>query len=248
LVVLGTTLFTQELGGIRLSKTTYEPNMIMRAHAHDYPYVSLVLEGRYTEHTRESPRHLRRNMLVFHPAGEVHADCVHDQSMATINLEYVSGRLPQEFICAEGPEVDALTHRFLSAVPESGRRLRNSIEAIRDFLWSRTSRSQPSEEMVRARETLLERDCRCSVSALAAELGVNRVLLHRAFKRAYGQSPRAGVTGNRLAAAAKLLTGSDETIATIAAECGYYDQSHFCRQFKAFAGMSPSGYRRAFAI
>ncbi len=222
--------------------------MIMRTHAHDHPYVSLVVEGRYTEHTGESPRHLRRNMLVFHPAGEVHADCVHDQSMATINLEYISGRLPREFICAEGPDVDALTHRFLSAVPESGRGLRDSIEAIGEFLWNRASRSQPSEQMIRARERLLERDCRCSVSALAAELGVGRVLLHRTFKRAYGKSPRAGVTGNRLAAAAKLLTGSDETIASIAAECGYYDQSHFCRQFKAFAGMSPSGYRQAFAI
>lgn len=245
--MLGTTLFTQELGGIRLSKTTYEPNMIMRTHAHDHPYVSLVVEGRYTEHADDSPRHLHCNMLVFHPAGEVHADCVHDQSMATVNLEYASEKLPREFICAEGPEVEALTHRFLSALPESGRGLYNSIEAIGAFLWTRVSRSQPSEQMIRTRETLRDGDRRCPVTALAVELGVNRVLLHRAFKRTYGRSLRADITRNRLASAAKLLTRSNDSIAAIAAECGYYDQSHFCRQFKAFAGMSPSGYRRAFA-
>jgi AraC family transcriptional regulator len=245
--MLGNTVFSQQLGNVTISKTTYEPNLIMAAHVHDLPYVSLVTQGRYTEHRAGSPRHLYRDMLVFHPAGEVHADCVHDGSMTTVNLEYRAAELPREFICAQGPDVDVLASRFLSALCESGAGLHGSISAISDFLWARARRSQPSERMLLARDVLECGEKNSPVTSLAAELGIHRVHLHRTFKQAYGEAPRAGITKRRLAAAATLLTTTDASIAAVAAECGYYDQSHFCRQFKQFTGISPSQYRSAFA-
>ena len=102
--------------------------------------------------------------------------------------------------------------------------------------------------MVRAREALHEAVRPQTVTALASELGMHRVVLHRAFKRAYGESLRDDVARGRLAAAAKLLTASDESLAGIAVSCGYFDQSHFCRQFKRYTGMAPSAYRRAFRV
>jgi len=97
--------------------------------------------------------------------------------------------------------------------------------------------------MISAREALASR----GVAQVAAGLGIHRVQLHRAYKRSYGESPRADVTKRRLGSAARLLVGSAVSLATVAAECGYYDQSHFCRQFKALTGLSPSRYRAAFA-
>ena len=244
--VLGKTLFSQELGDVAISTTTYEPGMLMEAHAHDRAYVSFVIEGRYTEHSREAPRHLHRSMLVFHPAGEVHADCVHDQSMTTLNIEYLSGDLPHEFFAAGGSEVDGLERRFLAALPASGPALRAAIASIGAYVIMRAQREEPSERMVRAREALHEGVRSRTVTALASELGMHRVALHRAFKRAYGESLRNDAARDRLAAAAKLLTASDESLVGIAVSCGYFDQSHFCRQFKRYAGMAPSAYRKAF--
>jgi AraC family transcriptional regulator len=246
--VLGKTLFSQELGGVAISSTTYEPGMLMEAHAHERAYVSFVIEGRYTEHSREAPRHLHRSMLVFHPAGEVHADCVHDQSMTTLNIEYRSDDFPHGFFAAAGSEVDALERRFSAALPASGPALRDAIASIEAFVQARAQRGIPSEQMLRARKTLHESARPRPVTALASELGMHRVALHRAFKRAYGASLRNDAAGSRLAAAAKLLTASNESLAGIAVSCGYFDQSHFCRQFKRYTGMAPSAYRNAFGF
>lgn len=222
--------------------------MVMEAHVHDRAYVSFVIEGCYTEHSQEAPRHLHASMLVFHPAGEVHADCVHGQSMATLNIEYRSGDLPYGFFTASGSEVDSLERCFLASLPASTRGLRDAIAAIEAFVRMRAKREEPSELMVRARKALREGIRPRAVTVLASELGMHRVTLHRAFKRAFGESLRNDAATGRLAAAAKLLTVSDETVASIAASCGYFDQSHFCRQFKRFAGMAPSAYRKAFGV
>lgn len=244
--MLGTTLYSAHLGEVALSKTAYEPAMIMGAHAHEFAYVSLVVEGHYAEHSASAPRHLRRGMLVFHPAGEIHADCVLDQSMATVNVEYLTGELPREFICAYGAAVDELADRLLSALPAFGRPLERSLEAVRELLRSEAPRA-PEARIAGAREAFENVQCEAPVASLAAKLGMHRGRLHHAFKRAFGESPRSSLTKRRATDAVDLLVETSLSIAEIAAECGYYDQSHFCRQFKHRSGMSPSRFRATFA-
>jgi AraC family transcriptional regulator len=240
--VLGETVFTRSVDEALISKTIYDPHMVMAAHAHGVPYVSLVVGGRYTEHREDAPRQLVRKMLVYHPAGEVHADCVHESSMETVNVEYHGGDWPREFFCAQGPTIDALTDALLAALHESGSDLRCATARIGAFLRGRDE-AAPPERMVAARDALASR----RVADVASDLGIHRVQLHRAFKRAYGESPRGDVSKRRLGVAATLLVESKAPIAAVAAECGFYDQSHFCRQFKALTGLSPSRYRTAFS-
>jgi transcriptional regulator GlxA family with amidase domain len=49
----------------------------------------------------------------------------------------------------------------------------------------------------------------------------------------------------RLTWAAGRLTDSDDGIAQIALDAGFYDQSHFTRTFKRHFGLTPLAYRRA---
>ena len=245
--MLGETVLSAQLGEVIVSKTVYQPGMVMSAHVHELPYVSLVVEGRYTEHRLDAPRQLHRNMLVFHPPGEEHADCVHDVSMTTVNIEYRSGLLPTQFLCARGSAVERLTHDLLCAFAGRESQLHNALAAIDAYLRRSATCHSPPESIALARDVLVREDRMHSVSAVAKELGMHRTALARTFKRIYGESPRASLTHRRLGVAAQMLTTSAQTITQIAVECGYYDQSHFCRQFKRLTGMSPSHYRRAFA-
>lgn len=43
----------------------------------------------------------------------------------------------------------------------------------------------------------------------------------------------------------QLIHNSKQSLSQIGLEAGYYDQSHFIREFKSYTGLTPSQYRRA---
>jgi PAS domain S-box-containing protein len=83
------------------------------------------------------------------------------------------------------------------------------------------------------------------VDELAAAAGLSLPQLDRALRRALGLSPKQLLLRARLDEAMRRLDDTDLPIATIASECGYYDQSSFTRQFRRAVGMTPGVYRAA---
>jgi AraC-like DNA-binding protein len=70
--------------------------------------------------------------------------------------------------------------------------------------------------------------------------------LQRLFSRYVGASPAWIARRYRLhAAAARLTVGALANLSAIAAECGYADQSHFIRAFRATLGTTPGAYLQA---
>jgi AraC family transcriptional regulator len=83
------------------------------------------------------------------------------------------------------------------------------------------------------------------VRELARSAGVHPVHLARSFRRHYGTTMSDYLQRRRLQAAAQLVVSSDEPIALAAARAGFADQSHFGRQLRARAGITPQQLRRA---
>lgn len=78
---------------------------------------------------------------------------------------------------------------------------------------------------------------------LARISGLSRTGLIRAFKSETGLTPHSWLTDRRIRAARiKLATGMPPGAAALA--CGFYDQSHLNRAFKARVGVTPGAYRR----
>lgn len=80
-----------------------------------------------------------------------------------------------------------------------------------------------------------------TIETLAADIFVSKYYLIRKFKNSVGMTPHQFCIQNRIRKSQGLLN-EKKTISRIAAEMGFYDQSHFDRAFQRIVGISPSEY------
>ena len=81
-----------------------------------------------------------------------------------------------------------------------------------------------------------------SVDAIADEVGISRVHLHRKMKELTGQTPHDFIRNIRLKQAANLLAGQNVNITEVMYACGFNNAASFSTIFKKFYGMSPREY------
>ena len=100
--------------------------------------------------------------------------------------------------------------------------------------------ARPPGDMVHAWNRLLAADGGIPVAALAHELGWSRRHFGARFREHVGLAPKAAARLLRFRRAVGLLERDDGArLAEIAQACGYYDQAHLNRDFRAYAGRSP---------
>ena len=100
----------------------------------------------------------------------------------------------------------------------------------------------PSPDVAWAWRRLTETHGGVAVGALAAELGCSRRHLAVRFREQVGLPPKAVARLLRFERAVALLdTGA--AAADVAYTCGYADQPHFNREFRALAGITPTVHR-----
>ena len=70
--------------------------------------------------------------------------------------------------------------------------------------------------------------------------------LERMFRQQIGLSPKQYVIRRRIFDACENLRTSQTPLRNIAVDCGFYDQSAFCRAFKHVMGITPQTYRNLY--
>ncbi|MFJ9105781.1 helix-turn-helix domain-containing protein [Streptomyces sp. NPDC102405] len=111
------------------------------------------------------------------------------------------------------------------------------------FLTSRARTGPPvSHRLVWAwRQLVSGRATGSTVAKLAGTVGWSERHLERRFREQIGLSPKATARVLRFRHALRLLD-AHLPLSQIAAACGYYDQAHLNRDFKAMTGRSPSRF------
>jgi AraC-like DNA-binding protein len=97
-------------------------------------------------------------------------------------------------------------------------------------------------EVLWLRNQLVASSGQARVEPLMDETGWSRRVVTERFHSQLGVSPKAYARIVRFKRAVSLLdgVGRGRTLADVAMECGYYDQSHFTRECVTLAGCSPS--------
>jgi AraC-like DNA-binding protein len=106
-----------------------------------------------------------------------------------------------------------------------------------------TVERRPPSAVVEAWDRLRRSDGRLEIEELSRDLGYSRRRLTALFTDELGLRPKTFARVLRFERAAALLGRDDgRRFAEIAHDCGYYDQAHLNRDFRQFAGASPSEY------
>jgi len=116
------------------------------------------------------------------------------------------------------------------------------FDVLQRDLWQRLEESAPaSPDVVRAWSLLQGSGGTIPVASLTRDLSCSGRHLSTRFREQIGVGPKASARIIRFRRAVDLLAADDGSrFAEIAAGCGYSDQPHMNREFRAMAGCSPT--------
>jgi AraC family transcriptional regulator len=97
----------------------------------------------------------------------------------------------------------------------------------------------------RAKEMIAANLGGVTVKELARECALSTFHFSRAFRRSVGVAPHTWLNEQRIVLSKEKLRNERRSLADVAAECGFCDQSHFTRHFTRIVGVSPGAWRRA---
>jgi AraC-like DNA-binding protein len=111
------------------------------------------------------------------------------------------------------------------------------IRAMEQFLLARKPSGRRDSTILAAVRAMRVAHGTISIRSLAAGLGLSQDRLEKRFRQAIGTSPKQYCSILRLRYA--LSDSRTRSLAELAVESGYYDQSHFIREFRAVTGEPP---------
>jgi AraC family transcriptional regulator len=89
----GKTVKQYRVGGFSFSETRYLPGSILPRHSHESHYFCFVLRGTYTESYERKVRSCQPSTIVYHPAGELHAQHFDNTAVQLFRIEVNQARL-----------------------------------------------------------------------------------------------------------------------------------------------------------
>lgn len=87
-----------------------------------------------------------------------------------------------------------------------------------------------------------------NIDIISKQLGFSRSYVQHLYKSFFGVSLVNDITSSKIEYAKALLSATNMRIKSISAQCGYSNELHFMRVFKASLGITPSKYRNSFSV
>ena len=184
-------------------------------------------------------------------------------------------RLPMHLIANEALDLDLIDPPLARAVKGrvgAARAWADRFAAMDLLIAERMAEAERSRAIHAAWRRLVASDGRIAIGSLASEMDCSRRTMIERFRTQVGLRPKTMARLLRFNRAIRLLDTpvrrtadepagkpyieADATChrpagaiqwADLAADCGYFDQAHFIREFQAFAGRTPAAFLRGIA-
>ena len=257
----GQTLHTTRIRDTFIAECVYSSSSQLPQHVHDTPFITLVLAGAFTEiHGAHRIEHAPGS-ISYHPGGEEHEVTFGSTPVRCLNIHLSDawmqrvleeGAPMQTFLQARNGILIDLAARIAeettSGPASSILRLEGLLlEMLGAFVRLQCPSSEPAAPlwMEQVEQLLhLEFDRSLTVHELARRIGMHPVHLSRTWRRFRGCSIGHYVHRIRIESACRLLAEGGASLAVVAHEVGFADQTHFSSVFKQLMGITPGAYRR----
>jgi AraC family transcriptional regulator len=251
-----------EAAGLQARLVWFPGQLCLPPHSHERPTIAVIVSGSFLARTGGRDHPCPTGTLVIEPAGEDHGNLfarggaqvlVVQPDLAQVErLEPFLGPLQQparftDLIATSIARRAAVELRSGDAMTQfavEGLALELLARAARTIHQSAGAGRRPPQWVRQAHDLLHDRFRESlQIQDVAARLGVHPVHLTRTFRVHYGTSVGSYVRALRLEWAASRLARTQDSIADIAVQSGFFDQSHLTRSFRAHFGITPLRYR-----
>ena len=154
---------------------------------------------------------------------------MHELAFATLGLDAL----------VRHSELDRVSAQVMAAHHTAER-----IASIEAFLLSRISEAPPDPLISAAVRAIRNATATVRIGELANRFGLSRDRFEKRFRRAVGLSPKQLASSLRLQRAIALHRAGI-SLSRVALDAGYFDQSHFIREFRACTGVAPRQFFQA---
>lgn len=153
-------------------------------------------------------------------------DPIHELFQASVSLENFF--LRSELLLFEEQLCEAVTHL-------------DKIRVVERFLLARIKMVKPDLLVLRALELIYQCSGSIQIIDLCNQLNISQSPLEKRFRKVIGASPKKFASIVRFKSIINAATHLP-SLTGLAYESGFYDQSHFIKEFKKFTGDTPNEF------
>jgi AraC family transcriptional regulator len=246
--------------GFALTELGHPCGRVLPIHAHESAYFNLLLQGEYSERIGSKELPFDVFTSAFHPPQVDQRDQIGKSGARLFTLEVEEAALERLREIVSGPKLAPevcnsrirwMLSRLYFMYREADGEALLGIEELSLELLATVARAKQWKEVHRPKwlasaEEFLRAEIHRNVKLeeVAEAAGVHPIYLSRVFRRVQRQSLAAYVNQVRVQKASERMKLDATPLATIAADFGFADQSHFTRVFKKITGTTPAEFRR----
>lgn len=223
-------------------------------HSHENPHLILLLNGGNVYNSRRRSLEKTAGDMLFYHSGEVHQTLPGTASSKCINLEMDHAFLARHHIAEEtlakvaasGPDNKLLVLKMYKELLADDPFTDTSLQLLFLGMVGNAQKEVSANPPWLVNLLALLRDewsMVPSLESLSVAVGAHPVTISKYFTRYMGCTLGEYLRKTKVEKSIALIRGGHHSLTEVATECGFADQSHFIRNFKAYTGMLPKEFQ-----
>jgi AraC family transcriptional regulator len=231
--------------GARIVRIFDAANTQTVEHAHDWPILSLHVVGTCRKISEDADTSIAGPSAVLHGVGAPHANVVGDSGLEQLEIQFDPawiGMTRRElgamrcWTCGRVASVSTLLAKVWRDPSADESMIAGATRHFLELALPRPNGARP--RWLEQVDACLDEKRQLPTREIALRLGVHPVWLTRAYRAVVGEGMHETKRRRRVERALALLWDGD-CAAQVAADAGFYDQSHMIRCFRAVLDRTP---------